>query len=606
MTMQFDMFEAHDNPNSSVEAYTQTPSISSARYEAEPVTPHASAPQTLAEVFTLFENGMSTHKRRAQFRSSCNVIGKVLGRPLDQIPTTPAILNGLLRKATRAAAGLTPRGWIGTKSTLRAALKEAGVSVVAARDDAVLLTEWRVLMEALPEPRLTIGLSRFVHFLSADGITPTTFTADALEKFQTHLEGRSLGVDPLAARRQAARYWNKAASASATWVQVRLQESDDPRRYALPWEAFPSSLRREVDEFIAAKMDPCEFDDDYAKPVREVTSEGRRRSLALIASAQVLSGARNSDEISSLSVLTDIDNVKEGLKWRRERAGGKVTPTQINHLWLLRTIARHWLKDEDKTARLKILIKNLSGGENGWSKPGMTAKNRERLRQFNPPKNKTLLPDLPKKILWEIRKKPEPSYSDAVRVMRALQVGILAYAPIRIKNLTEMEIVANLIDTGRGVAREVRVYLPAEITKNHRDYEAPLPKELYPILDAWMTRYRHIVSQVPNPYMFPNPRGERRSEVACASKLKGFILKETGIVMNVHLFRHLAGKLYLEHDPAGMEVLRQLLGHASTRTTHRAYAEFQTDAAFRRYEQQIQARRDAAPKPRKPSRKDPE
>lgn len=128
------------------------------------------------------------------------------------------------------------------------------------------------------------------------------------------------------------------------------------------------------------------------------------------------------------------------------------------------------------------------------------------------------------------------------------------------------------------------IHLPAAITKTYRDYRAPLPRHLYPLLDAWMTRYRRRVCDRASPYLFPNPSGDLRSRDALSAKLTRFVQRETGLTLNLHLFRHIAAKILLDHDSSSIEVVRQLLGHTSTRTTMKVYAELQTDPAFRRLE----------------------
>ena len=63
--------------------------------------------------------------------------------------------------------------------------------------------------------------------------------------------------------------------------------------------------------------------------------------------------------------------------------------------------------------------------------------------------------------------------------------------------------------------------------------------------------------------------------------------RETGLDMNLHLYRHLAAKLYLRFDPGGLETVRQLLGHKTIKTTLKAYADFQTEPAFLRLEEAL-------------------
>jgi integrase len=46
----------------------------------------------------------------------------------------------------------------------------------------------------------------------------------------------------------------------------------------------------------------------------------------------------------------------------------------------------------------------------------------------------------------------------------------------------------------------------------------------------------------------------------------------TGLTVHPHLFRSIAGSLYLDANPGDIETLRQVLGHKSINTTARFYA----------------------------------
>jgi integrase len=168
--------------------------------------------------------------------------------------------------------------------------------------------------------------------------------------------------------------------------------------------------------------------------------------------------------------------------------------------------------------------------------------------------------------------------------MYALQVGILLSAPIRLKNLNELSIGKSLIESGSGRHRQVRIQLTSDETKTHSNYSAPLSPRIYPVLDAWLSDYRSIVCDQPSTLLFPNSKGQLRSRESMSAKLARFVERETGLKVNTHLFRSLAAKIYLAHDPDGLEVVRQLLGHTSIKTTLKAYAELQTDPAFQRLE----------------------
>jgi integrase len=55
------------------------------------------------------------------------------------------------------------------------------------------------------------------------------------------------------------------------------------------------------------------------------------------------------------------------------------------------------------------------------------------------------------------------------------------------------------------------------------------------------------------------------------------------ISLNLHVMRHLSGKIILDQDPSAMELVRILLGHNSIRTTQSYYAEVNGIIAQRRY-----------------------
>ena len=59
--------------------------------------------------------------------------------------------------------------------------------------------------------------------------------------------------------------------------------------------------------------------------------------------------------------------------------------------------------------------------------------------------------------------------------------------------------------------------------------------------------------------------------------------------MNVHLFRHLAAKLYLDKHPGDYLTVSRLLGHKRIQTTIDFYTSFETVAAGRRFHETVMA-----------------
>lgn len=75
-----------------------------------------------------------------------------------------------------------------------------------------------------------------------------------------------------------------------------------------------------------------------------------------------------------------------------------------------------------------------------------------------------------------------------------------------------------------------------------------------------------------------------RNSDSIATQIKAFIRRETGLVVNLHFFRHLAHKVLNDTGPGGLETGSVLLGHTSTRTTARAYSNLKAAPALRAYD----------------------
>ena len=418
-----------------------------------------------------------------------------------------------------------------------------------------------------------------MRFCSRHGVEPRLVIASTFDDFRDELTKRTTHNDPAGVHRQTTKLWNKAIDNVDGWPTLTVAPSADQRSYALPWEAFPASLRADVDAFLASRETEDEFADDYTRKVRPETSAFRRRSLRRIISALVLSGT-HFNELTKMADLCSGDRPLALLKFLRgRRENRRVTVSDLNYLQLLKTIARHWVKDEAAARRIGDLIAKL-GPDTGARRVGMTSKNRERLRQFDNIDNHLALLDLPGKVLKRVSGSEAPSRHDCVQVMNALIVAMQQRVPIRSKNLAELELGVNVIDFGLGKRRIVKIHLQGPHTKTGEEYEAPLPSHLFPLLDAWLRDYRPRVCPHPSRFLFPNSRGEARNRDGLATQVKDFIKRETGLTVNMHFFRHLAVKVVTDAGPGGLAG-SQLLGHTSTRTTARAYANLKAAPAFR-------------------------
>jgi integrase len=334
------------------------------------------------------------------------------------------------------------------------------------------------------------------------------------------------------------------------------------------------------------------FADGYAPPLSPITIENRRHQLLLIATAVVKTGFP-ADQVVGLASLVEAKNAKAALQFFYERAGRQKTEALYNHAGLLRGIARHWVKaDVPEREVIESLCRRLA-----VKKSGMTAKNRMLLRQFDDPANVDALLNLPSRILAGVKRIDRGGRRDPMRVMFAVAIEFLIMAPMRIKNLTSLEIGRHIVRTSHGTSHVVHLVVPGEEVKNGEPLELPLPQETADLLDLYLLKYHARLGHAESPWLFPGRGGNRQNTEGFSGRISEFILRETGIRMHVHLFRHLAVKLHCTDHPEDVETARRILGHRSIKTTLRAYSDFKTTTAHKQYDGTVSNLRESFRKP---------
>jgi integrase len=545
----------------------------------------AALPANLAELGAWLRENLPTDRKTADMRSALRTTAKVLGRRLGEVTTQSAALNGLLAQASPLTAGVSPARWSRVKSLLLSALAVAGFDVLPSRDLQGWSPLWKALAERLPDQRSRIGLSRMLSYFSREGVAPRDVGRPHIEAFGEALKARSLRRNPVEVYRTSLRLWNRAAQTVGGWPSVVVPLEPDPRRYSLPWDDFPDSFRAEAADFHANCSDPDPFSDAYSPPVRPDTLKLRRKQLQQVASALVATGFPI-QQLTSLAVLVQPANAEAALRHLLCRRGGTTGVHLEGQARLLRTIARHWVRDEAAAEKLVRMSKGLH-----VKKAGMTPKNRRRLKQFDLPQNVAALLNLPLCVFKEENRRKKPTLAQALRVMRALAVEILLVAPMRVRNLTQIELERHLLEYRHGQHKRYHIVFTPEETKTREPFEMELPQQTAVLLEVYLERFRPVLTEAPSPFLFPNAQGAKRCSIDFSQAIARFVKAETGLVMHAHLFRQFAGKFYLDANPFDIETIRRILGHRSTATTLRAYAQLRTDHAFRRYDTLVGKRR---------------
>jgi integrase len=207
----------------------------------------------------------------------------------------------------------------------------------------------------------------------------------------------------------------------------------------------------------------------------------------------------------------------------------------------------------------------------------MSRRNRDRLEQFDDPEVVQRLLAFPEAEAARARRLSTPARR-AKGLERALAVSLLINTGLRLKNLRSLHLDRNL----RRVTGRVFVSFEASEVKNSLDLEFELPIETAALLDEFLTTGRpHLPGHDRCSYLFPGSGGEPRSEAAMRDVVTKGLERQTGIVMNPHLFRHAIAKIVVERDPSLYVAVSRRLGHKSISTTLGAYLGTETRAASR-------------------------
>jgi len=103
--------------------------------------------------------------------------------------------------------------------------------------------------------------------------------------------------------------------------------------------------------------------------------------------------------------------------------------------------------------------------------------------------------------------------------------------------------------------------------KSEKDYDAEIPEHVARRLRWYRRQILPRLGADPNGDLFVNRLGKLKNQKTLTDQIIKTIEHYLGIHMTPHQFRHLAGSSYLNENPDDTETVRQLLGHAWTKTT---------------------------------------
>jgi integrase len=449
------------------------------------------------------------------------------------------------------------------------------------RSHEPLLPEWEALVVALPFER-RVRLLPLLRFFSAHSIVPTRVKLVDLEAYREAIVSDRLRKSPEKTWDSLLWVWNSCCRQVEGWPTIEIERPIKREIYVLPWSAFPVSLKGDADRYLQrlAGMDLSE--DGPPRPARPATLRRREYQFRTAASALVLKGVEPKN-LRTIADLLSFDHYQTILRFFLDRHGGQTSPQVGQLAGFLKDVARHWLKVDAMTIdRFKKIASRLA-----MPRAGMTTKNRERLRPFDDPGVVAAFLGLPHRIRREVEADKRHPKKKAILAQMAAAIAILQAAPIRLRNLTELDLRKHLIERGK------RLYLiiPESETKNREPIDFELPAETLDVVAWYVREYRPLLLKEPTDALFPGTGGKAKSSSALAPQISKTVSDYTGLKVNVHLFRHVGGKLFLDARPGQYEVVRRVLGHRSIATTTSIYTGAETRTAGQHFAAVISERR---------------
>lgn len=557
---------------------------------------------TLADLIPLIQNGNLTGTQRRDMVSAVKAVGRVLEAELEQVPARTGDLRRRLEQVNPEAIGLSVARWRNIRSLLAKALALAA-PLMPSRTVEPMLPAWEALAAEVPANR-RIRLLPLLRVLSARGIEPTNVTLTDLEAYKTSILEERLRARPEQAWDGLIWAWNACRREVEGWPDIALEREDKRETYILPWEAFAPSFKVDADAYLARLSGVSLDEEGPSRPARLETLKTRGYQIRVAASALVHRGIPAA-QIRGLVDLVRLENYQKLLRFFLDRHDGKTSPQTAQLAGFLKDVARHWVKlDDGELAKLKRIASKLA-----MPRQGMTPKNRQRLRPLDDPAVVAAFLGLPDRIRADVERERSKigriTRSLAVSAQVAAAIALLQSAPIRRKNLAAIELERHLISRGD------RVYLviEADEVKNAEPIDFELPRETVAVLAWYIRDFRSVLQNGQGSFVFPGEDGGAKSANTLAVQISEMVERYLGIPFNTHLFRHAAGKIFLDARPGQYEVMRRVLSHKSIETTTAIYAGAETKSAGAHFASVIAERRrelesenaKGAPRKRKPA-----
>lgn len=545
---------------------------------------------TLHDVIEAVQSAQLPERKKNDLTSAVRTVARVLGANTDALAADPAALVRRLAQVSPVAQGISNGRWANVRSLLGTALALVR-PMMKGRSQSALLPKWEALVVQLATQSSRTGLSRLLRWLSERGVGPSEVSLDDIALFRAALMADSLLNHPKIRWGTAARAWNEAVRSIPGWPAILIERPTRKDLYSLPWEAFPASLKQDVDAWLRRLAGLDFAEDGPIRPARPATLITREYQLRASASALVCSG-RDPATVRSLADLIGVEAYTAILRFMRARAGERNTSALHERATMLKSVAQHWVgTDEATLTTMRRIAARLRPQQSG-----MTQKNRVALRALEDDDAVQRLLSLPGRLMDEAdRRKPNPRMA-AVKAQLAVAIEFLIFMPVRRQNLCAIDIDKHLVRVGR----KLHLVFRADEVKNRENLEFEVPEASQRLLDRYLERHRRLLAVPGCNALFPAPSGGAKRADTLGKQIAAVTLRYTGLRLTPHQFRHAGAKMFLDMEPGAHEVMRRTLGHKSLETTSKFYIGEDAMRAARHFDAVIARRRETglAPKSR--------
>ncbi len=525
--------------------------------------------------------------KKTHWATSLRRMASYLGRPPETIPARMTHLRQVMPKLNAAALGTTPKTLSNHKSNVRAALvylRENGKTV---HHGAPLQGDWKLFPDVALPKKHHIELYPLARYCSTFGIAPEVVNQPIIDGYFEHREATSMFKVSLGKRRALGRAWNLAVECLPQWSAIKLEEEGLPPRSQGPqWEEFDPQLRAEIEDYLASRR----------KPRR--SPSGRRMRPSKASTVALLSRQIR----AYLNRAVACGFAVERLRSVADMLAPDVVRTVIEDYWpdldsapseyTFDLISRiHWMAQElnclDEGELMEI--DDMRAIVSDARRVGMTEKNRKAIRWAQSGDNWSRVVHLPDTLMETARaKQSHKGVRAAALAGIAVAIRILTYAPVRICNLASIELDKNLVRPG-GPGSPYMLVFEEYDTKNNVPLEYPLPPDASALIDEYIHEFRPALLRGQNAnWLFPSDRGGHKASQTLGSQISKTLLKELGMHLTPHQFRHCAGALILKAKPGNYELVKRVLGHSSLATTTRNYIGLETAQATEMFGEMVE------------------